>query len=80
MLAVVTAAAFVIFAQAFMIAPILPALAPALATTPAVVGLAVPAYLIPYGAMTLVWGPVSDRLGRRPVILASLAAFTASPG
>ena len=77
MLAVLTAAAFVIFAQIFMVAPILPTLARAFATTPAVVGLAVPAYLIPYGAMTLVWGPVSDRLGRRPVILVSLAAFTA---
>ena len=80
MLAVLTAAAFVIFAQAFMVAPILPALARAFATTPAVAGLAVPAYLIPYGAMTLVWGPVSDRLGRRPVILASLAAFSALTG
>ncbi|MDA8319163.1 MAG: MFS transporter [Actinomycetota bacterium] len=76
-LALLTAAAFVIFAQAFMIAPILPRLADLFATTPGTVGLAVPAYLIPYGAMTLVWGPASDRLGRRPVILGSLAAFTA---
>ncbi|MER5487496.1 MFS transporter [Streptomyces sp. NPDC002812] len=38
--------------------------------------MAVPAYLVPCGALTLVWGPLSDRAGRRPVILASLAAFT----
>lgn len=80
MLAVLTAAAFVIFAQIFMIAPILPALARAFVTTPGMVGLAVPAYLIPYGAMTLVWGPVSDRIGRRPVIIGSLAAFTLLTG
>ncbi|TKA12847.1 MFS transporter [Actinacidiphila oryziradicis] len=76
MLPLLTATAFVIFAQAFMIAPILPQLAKVFHTTPGVVGLAVPAYLIPYGAMTLVWGPLSDRLGRRPLIIASLVAFT----
>ncbi|WP_406689390.1 MFS transporter [Saccharopolyspora sp. ID03-671] len=76
MLAVLTTAAFVIFAQIFMVAPILPALAKVFATTPSLVGLAVPAYLVPYGVMTLLWGPLSDRVGRRPVILASLVAFT----
>ena len=80
MVAVLTVAAFLIFAQAFMIAPILPQLAGVFSTGVGVVGLAVPAYLIPYGAMTLDWGPVSDRLGRRPVILVSLAAFTALTG
>ena len=76
LLALLTATAFLIFAQAFMIAPILPHLANVFHTAPGVVGLAVPAYLVPYGAMTLVWGPLSDQLGRRRVILGSLAAFT----
>jgi predicted MFS family arabinose efflux permease len=75
LLALLTGAAFLIFAQAFMVAPILPRLAEAFATTPETVGLAVPAYLIPYGVMTLAWGPLSDRVGRRPVILGSLVAF-----
>jgi predicted MFS family arabinose efflux permease len=39
------------------------------------IGLAVPAYLIAYGTATLFYGPLSDRLGRRPVIIGSLAAF-----
>lgn len=80
MLALLTTAAFVIFAQIFMVAPVLPALAREFDTTPAVVGLAVPAYLVPYGAMVLLWGPLSDRLGRRPVILTSLAAVPALTG
>jgi len=42
--------------------------------------LAVPAYLVPYGVMTLVWGPLSDRFGRGAVILGSLAAFVALTG
>lgn len=75
LLALLTAAAFLIFAQAFMIAPILPRLGAAFGTTSEPVGLAIPAYLVPYGLMTLVWGPLSDRVGRRPVILGSLAAF-----
>jgi predicted MFS family arabinose efflux permease len=76
LVALLTVGAFVVFAQAFMIAPILPRLARVFATSPNVVGLAVPAYLLPYGAMTLVWGPLSDRFGRRPVIVVSLVAFT----
>ncbi|MFJ9605754.1 MFS transporter [Kitasatospora sp. NPDC101176] len=76
LLPLLTGAAFLIFAQAFMVAPILPQLAHALHATTGTVGLAVPAYLVPCGAMTLVWGPLSDRIGRRPVILLSLAAFT----
>lgn len=80
MLALLTAAAFVIFAQIFMVAPLIPRLAEVFQVPPGLVGLAVPAYLLPYGAMVLVWGPASEHLGRRPVILGSLAAFTVLVG
>lgn len=76
MVGMLAVGAFVVFAQIFMIAPILPALSQAFSTTPEKIGLAIPAYLIPHGAMTLVWGPISDRVGRRPVILASVAVFS----
>ena len=66
---------FLVFFQAFMVAPLIPRLATLFGSTPSAVGWAVPAYLIPYGAMTLVWGPLSDRVGRAPVILGSLVAF-----
>lgn len=49
LLALLTAAAFLIFAQAFMIAPILPRLAQVFHAGTGIVGLAVPAYLVPYG-------------------------------
>ncbi|TWP33550.1 MFS transporter [Leekyejoonella antrihumi] len=76
MLAVLTAAGFLVFAQAFMVAPLLPRLAQQLGTSVGMIGLSVPAYLVPYGVMTLFWGPLADRFGRRPVILVALALFS----
>ena len=34
--------------------------------------------LLAFGLSQLVWGPLSDRFGRRPVLLAGLAAYTAA--
>ena len=76
LLPVLGAAAFLVFAQAFMIAPLIPRLAEVFGTDTGTVGLAVPAYLLPYGLATLIWGPLSDRIGRRAVILTSLGLFT----
>lgn len=75
MLPLLCGAAFLLFVQAFMVAPLLPKLARELHTGTGNVGLAVPAYLIPYGLATLVWGPLSDRIGRRPIIIGSMVAF-----
>jgi hypothetical protein len=75
LLRLLAAATFLIFFQAFMIAPILPVLGRALSAGTGTVSLAVPAYLIPYGVATLLWGPLSDRAGRAAVILGSMTAF-----
>lgn len=75
LLRVLAAATFLIFFQAYMIAPLLPALALEFGVSAQAVGLAVPAYLIPYGASTLAYGLLSDRLGRRRLVLASLVTF-----
>lgn len=64
-----------IFFQAYMVAPILPRLAQLFAVSPERMGLIVPAYLVAYGAAVMFFGPLSDRHGRKPVILASLAGF-----
>ncbi len=75
LLRLLAAATFLVFFQAFMIAPLIPRLAHLFSASTGAVGLAIPAYLLPYGAMTLVWGPLSDRVGRATVILGSLTAF-----
>lgn len=77
LLRVLAAGTFFVFFQGFMVAPLIPRLAELFDSTTDLVGLAIPAYLVPYGVMTLVWGPLSDRVGRAGVILGSLIAFVA---
>ena len=75
LLRMLAAATFIIFFQAYMVAPIIPVLATAFSAPVQSVGLLVPAYLIPYGIATLVYGLLADRLGVQRVMLASLAVF-----
>ena len=75
MLPILCTVAFLVLAQAFMVAPLIPRLVEVFHSGVGWVGLAVPAYLLPYGLATLVWGPLSDRFGRRAVILGSLILF-----
>ncbi len=69
-------ATFIIFFQAYMVAPIIPALSKVFGTSIETVGLIVPAYLIPYGISTLAYGVLADRIGIHRVMFASLAAFS----
>lgn len=75
LLLTLSTATFLIFFQAFMVAPLIPLLAEELGASVQRIGWIIPAYMLPYGAATLVYGPLSDRFGRRPLILASLAAM-----
>lgn len=77
LLRTLAAATFIIFFQAYMVAPIMPALSNAFGTSVETVGLIVPAYLIPYGVATLAYGLLADRLGIHRIMFASLAAFAA---
>src|SRR6266851_4045668 len=77
LLRMLAAATFIIFFQAYMVAPIIPALSNAFGTSVETVGLIVPAYLIPYGIATLVYGLLADRLGIHRVMFVSLAGFAA---
>lgn len=74
---VLSAATFFIFFQAYMVAPLIPRLSDIFGVSGQTIGLIVPAYMIPYGVSTLFYGLLSDRLGRRPILFASLLAFVA---
>jgi predicted MFS family arabinose efflux permease len=77
LLPVVCSAAFMVFTQTFMVAPLIPHLAAVFASPIGWVALAIPAYVVPQAIATLCSGPLSDRLGRRGVILGSLLLFIA---
>lgn len=75
-LRVFAAASFLIFFHAFLFAPLIPSLSKEFGATAAELGWLVPAYMLPYGLSTLVYGPISDRMGRRGVLLLMLAAIS----
>lgn len=77
LLRILASATFLIFFQAYMVAPLIPRLATMFSVSEERIGLFVPAYMIPYGIATLFYGVLADRIGRRRVLLASLTAFIA---
>ena len=56
--------------------PALPALTEGFGAPVAQAQLTLTTLLLAFGASQLVWGPLSDRFGRRPVLLAGLGAYT----
>lgn len=58
--------------------PVVPAMPGILGTTPAVIQLSLSLYMIVLGVGQIVFGPVSDRIGRRPVLLGGALLFAAA--
>ena len=56
--------------------PALPSLAGALRAPMSAVQLTLSALIICFGVAQLVWGPLADRFGRRPILLCGLALYT----
>jgi predicted MFS family arabinose efflux permease len=72
LLRILSASAFLVFFQTYLVAPLIPALAVEFHASTNLLGMLVPAYMLPYGISTLFYGPLSDRVGRKPVILTLL--------
>lgn len=58
--------------------PALPGLTTELGAPLAQAQLTLTALLLAFGVSQLIWGPLSDRFGRRPVLLAGMAAYVAA--
>jgi DHA1 family bicyclomycin/chloramphenicol resistance-like MFS transporter len=58
--------------------PALPQLARELAAPMPLAQLTMSALMLAFGSSQLFWGPLADRFGRRPVLLAGLALYTAA--
>lgn len=68
------AAIFAVAVNSQVMNPVLPAVAEDFDATVGTAGLAVTAYLLPYGFFQLLYGPLADRLGRVQVITVALGA------
>jgi YNFM family putative membrane transporter len=76
-LAALAAAAFLVSLDRSIFAPLLPAIARDLQTTIGIAGLAVTAYVLPYGFFQLFYGPVADRRGKIAVVRWAVLVFAA---
>lgn len=72
---VLAAATFLIFFQAYMVAPLIPRFSKIFGVSNQEIGLIVPVYMIPYGIATLFYGLLSDRIGRARILLGSFLVF-----
>ncbi|HTJ91300.1 MAG TPA: MFS transporter [Acidocella sp.] len=75
LLRLLAVATFIIFFQAYMVAPVIPSLTNVFHTSAEAAGLIIPAYLIPYGISTIAYGLLADRIGIHRIMFASLGAF-----
>jgi predicted MFS family arabinose efflux permease len=61
-----------------LVAPLLPLIAQDLSTTPGHAGIIVTTYSLAAAAFALIVGPLSDRVGRKKILLSGLALFTSA--
>ncbi len=74
-LPLLTALAFLVTVDVRMLTPLLPTMAASLGTTVAAVGLAVTAYMLPYGFCQFLYGPLADRFGGIRVVRLAAIGF-----
>jgi predicted MFS family arabinose efflux permease len=67
---------FGVGSQAMLVAPIIPQIAAQLGVAEAGLGTLITAYSVAVGVFALLVGPISDRVGRRPVLLAGTGLMT----
>jgi MFS family permease len=73
-------AGFTVMADNWVVSPILPAIAGDLGQEVTRAGLLITAYMLPFGLFQLVFGPLADRYGKRPVITWTMLFFTVATG
>ena len=58
--------------------PVVPAMPGVLNTTPSIIQLTLSLYMVMLGVGQVIFGPLSDRVGRRPILLVGATAFVAA--
>ncbi len=70
---------FFIGLDTFIISPLIPSIAKSLGILSAYAGLMVTAYSLSYVIISTLQGPLSDTLGRKPLITTGLVSYSLSP-
>jgi predicted MFS family arabinose efflux permease len=73
-------AGFIVMADNWVVAPILPAIAHNLNIDISRAGLLITAYMIPFGIFQIIFGSLADRYGKKQVITFSMIMFTLATG
>ena len=73
-------AGFIVMADNWVVAPLLPSIARTMGVEPARAGILIAAYMLPFGLFQLVYGPLADRFGKLRVVGISLVFFTLATG
>jgi predicted MFS family arabinose efflux permease len=73
-------AGFIVMADNWVVAPLLPSIARTMGVEPARAGILIAAYMLPFGLFQLVYGPLADRFGKLRVVGVSLVFFTVATG
>jgi predicted MFS family arabinose efflux permease len=69
-------AGFIVMADNWVVAPLLPSIAHTFAVDPARAGILIAAYMLPFGLFQLLYGPLADRYGKLRVVLVTLTFFS----
>ena len=73
-------AGFIVMADNWVVAPLLPSIARTMGVEPARAGILIAAYMLPFGLFQLAYGPLADRFGKLRVVGVSLVFFTVATG
>jgi predicted MFS family arabinose efflux permease len=73
-------AGFIVMADNWVVAPLLPSIARTVGVQPARAGILIAAYMLPFGLFQLLYGPLADRFGKLRVVGVSLVFFTVATG
>lgn len=69
-------AGFTVMADNWVVSPILPAIASSIGVPVTSAGLLITSYMIPFGLFQLIFGPLSDRYGKRQILNFAMFFFT----
>lgn len=73
-------AGFIVMADNWVVAPLLPSIARTMGVEPARAGILIAAYMLPFGLFQLLYGPLADRFGKLRVVGVSLVFFSVATG